>query len=86
MKILVVEDNEICSNPIKNFCKKLNLEVDVTPYGKEGIELASKNNYDFILMDILLEDGVTGYEVTEAIRKLPNGSSFKIIAFSAGIL
>jgi DNA-binding response OmpR family regulator len=85
MKILVVEDSEICSNPIKNFSKKFNIEVDVTPYGKEGIELATKNTYDFILMDIWLEDGVSGFEVTESIRNLPNGSSFKIIAFSAGI-
>ena len=51
--------------------------------GKEGIEKASKNNYDILLMDLQMPV-MDGYEATAALRK--KGYSGKIIALTAHAL
>jgi CheY-like chemotaxis protein len=81
MKILLVEDDEICQMPIKTFSKKMGLELDVASNGQEGLDLATENEYDLILMDLSMPI-MDGYATTEAIRGLSNGSAFKIIALS----
>jgi CheY-like chemotaxis protein len=85
MKILLAEDDDICQMPIKTFSKKLGLELDVACDGKEAVDFAKSNNYDLILMDLNMPT-MSGYEATEAIRNLPNGSQFKILALSGGML
>ncbi len=78
-KVLLVEDNNtnkvITVLFLKDLCK-----IDHAPDGNTAIELASKNKYDLILMDINLGPGINGIEVTSSIRKLPVNNSIPIIA------
>jgi CheY-like chemotaxis protein len=85
MKILLVEDDPICQMPIKTFSKKLGIEVDVANNGKEGLEKAKSGSYDLILTDIYMPE-MDGYQTIEAIRALPDGDDFKIIALCGGII
>jgi CheY-like chemotaxis protein len=86
MKILLVEDDDICQMAIRTFSKKLEIDLDVASNGKEGLEKAKSDpSYDLILMDIYMPE-MDGYQATEAIRSLSNGSQYKIIALSGGIL
>jgi CheY-like chemotaxis protein len=82
MKILLVEDDKLCQNSIKNFCKKLEVEVEVVGDGKEAIELcAGGASFDLILMDNYMQE-VNGREATLKIRQLSNGSSYLIFMIS----
>ena len=61
MRILVVEDEKKIAAFIKRGLKEEGYAVDVAADGQEGHELASVNDYDLIVLDIMLPklDGVT---------------------------
>jgi osomolarity two-component system sensor histidine kinase NIK1 len=48
--------------------KKLNCDITPVTNGKEALENFKNNNYDLILMDIMLPE-MNGYEITIEIRK-----------------
>ena len=61
MRILVVEDEHRIANSIKKGLELENYAVDVAYTGNEGFDLASTEDYDLILLDLLLPemDGIT---------------------------
>ena len=61
MRILVIEDEKKIAGFIKRGLKEEGYAVDVAADGDEGYELASVNDYDLIILDIMLPkcDGVT---------------------------
>jgi len=80
--ILVVEDDEICKRFTMS-CLKEFYELDSARNGLQAIELASKNKYDAILMDINLGKGINGIETTCEIRKFNDYKSTPVIAVTA---
>lgn len=78
-KVLLVEDNNTNKVITVLFLKELCI-IDHAPDGNSAIELASKNEYDLILMDINLGPGINGIEVASSIRKLPINNEIPIIA------
>ena len=73
-KVLLVEDLLIARIAEKLILDKLDCDIDFAENGAQALELASKNVYDIILMDIGLPD-LDGFEVAAAIRGLPNCGS-----------
>ncbi|WP_024954763.1 response regulator transcription factor [Sulfurospirillum arcachonense] len=67
MKILIIEDDIKIVNFLKKGLKEESYTVDYSLNGDEGIYLASTNNYDLILLDIMLpvKDGM---EVCKTLR------------------
>lgn len=61
MKILIIEDEEKIANSLKRGLLQENYIVDVAYDGEEGYDLASSEEYDVILLDLLLPkiDGLT---------------------------
>jgi CheY-like chemotaxis protein len=78
---LVVEDDENSIFAI-NFVLKNISDADFVKNGEEAIEMAKKNKYDLILMDIGLE-GISGLEATKEIRKLAGYKKTPIVAVTA---
>ena len=68
-KILVVDDNMINVELIIAYLKN-NYKVETATNGEMAIELAKRTNYDVILMDINLGEGIDGIQATNEIRKL----------------
>ncbi|MDE3743911.1 ATP-binding protein [Maribacter polysaccharolyticus] len=68
LRILIVEDNKINQVITKKMLSKKEIEADIANNGTEAIELAKKNTYDAILMDIHMP-GISGDEATIEIRK-----------------
>ncbi len=81
-KLLVAEDETICQMALKNFAKKLDIEVDIAGNGAIAVDNVKNNDYDLILMDMFMPE-LNGKQATEAIRKLEKGGILKIIALSA---
>ena len=81
-KLLVAEDETICQMALKNFAKKLDIDIDIAGNGKIAVEKAMANDYDLVLMDMFMPE-LNGKLATEAIRKLDKGGKFIIIALSA---
>ena len=70
-KILVVEDEKDIQNIIKAFLENAEYKVETTDDGLDAINLIQKNNYDLILLDIMLPK-LDGFTVCEMIRKNSN--------------
>ncbi len=79
--VLIVEDDLINLKAMKIFLKNL-CNTDDTENGFEAIELARKNKYDLILMDIGLK-GLDGLEAAKEIKKIPGYENTPIVAVTA---
>ncbi len=67
MRILVVEDEHKIANSIKKGLEQESYAVDVTFTGDDGYGLASTEDYDLIILDILLP-GINGIEIAKKLR------------------
>lgn len=67
-KILVVDDETAISDIIKFNFEKEGYVIDTANNGKSAIALVEKNNYDLILLDIMMPK-LNGFETLREIRK-----------------
>ncbi len=81
-KVLVVEDNPNNMKLITLVLKKHGYETIGAMTGEEGVEKASTEKPDMILMDILLPD-IDGLETTRRIRKIESMQKIPIIAITS---
>ncbi len=68
MRILIVEDEHKIANSIKKGLEQEAYAVDVAFDGQEGYDLASSEDYDLIILDILLPK-MDGIEICSKLRK-----------------
>jgi two-component system, OmpR family, copper resistance phosphate regulon response regulator CusR len=69
MKILVIEDEPKVSSFIKQGLEELDYEVDIAYDGNLGKNLALKNTYDLILLDIIIPY-INGLELCKQIKEV----------------
>ena len=67
MRILVVEDEHKIANAIKKGLEQESFAVDVAYDGESGYDLASTEDYDVIVLDLLLP-GIDGMEICRKLR------------------
>lgn len=67
MRILVVEDEHKIANSIRQGLEQENFAVDVAYTGADGFDLASTEEYDVILLDLLLP-GMDGITICKKLR------------------
>lgn len=81
MKYLVVEDNQRVAQFIcKGLCEDGHT-VDHADNGRDGLFMASSENYDAIILDRMLPGGIDGLGIIEALRK--TGVKTPILILSA---
>jgi two-component system CheB/CheR fusion protein len=83
IKILVAEDVPLNQLLIKIILEEFGFQCDIAENGKVAIEKLKENNYDIILMDILMPE-MNGFEATDYIRNTMN-SKIPIIALTADV-
>lgn len=79
MKVLIVDDEILIRNVIKEYLKLENIDFDEADNGINALELVKNNNYDCIIMDIMMPK-LDGFSTIKEIRKRNN---CKIIVLSA---
>jgi DNA-binding response OmpR family regulator len=67
MRLLVVEDEAKVASFVKKGLESEHYAVDVASDGEDGLHLGSTEDYDLILLDILLPK-LNGYEVLRGLR------------------
>jgi DNA-binding response OmpR family regulator len=67
-KILYVEDYPVIQTMYTDVLKTAGFDVDSVGDGKEALEMVKKNQYDLILLDLLLPH-VTGVEFLQEFTK-----------------
>ncbi|MBF0545551.1 MAG: response regulator [Candidatus Riflebacteria bacterium] len=81
-KVLVIEDNEDNMCLITFILHKNGYETVWAENGKKGLELAIKENPEFIILDIQLPD-ISGFEVLALIRQSEKHHIVPIIAMTS---
>ena len=67
-KVLVVDDEKLIVKGIKFSLEQDGMEVTAAYDGKEAYELAMQNDYDIILLDVMLPD-IDGFTILQKIRE-----------------
>ena len=70
-KVLVVDDEKLIVKGIRFSLEQDGMEVDCAYDGEEALQLAKDNQYDIILLDVMLPK-LTGFEVCQQIREFSN--------------
>ncbi len=81
MKVLIVDDEALIRNVIKEYLKIENIDYDECDNGIDAINLFKANKYDCLIMDIMMPK-MDGYTAVKEIRKT---SDVKIIMLSARV-
>ncbi|MBF0921884.1 MAG: response regulator, partial [Atopobium sp.] len=79
IKVLIVEDEEKIARFIELELKHEGYEVDKALDGRTGAEKALLNDYDLILLDVLLPQ-LNGLEVLRRIRREKNTPTIMLTA------
>jgi PAS domain S-box-containing protein len=78
-RVLIVEDNFINTMVMQKFLSGV-CATDHARNARAAIDMALKNGYDAIVMDINLGAGMNGIEATQEIRKIPGYQGTPIVA------
>lgn len=95
MKVLIVDDEELIRNVIKEYCLLDNYEVIEASNGLEAIDKVKENNdIDIIILDVMMPklDGFSAFKKIREIKSIPtiilsarNEEFDKLIGFDLGI-
>lgn len=81
MRLLIVDDEELIRNLIKDYCVSEGFICDLAANGMEAVEFVKSQDYDLIIMDIMMPL-MDGYEASKRIKEL---CSTPILMLSARI-
>lgn len=69
--VLIIEDDENITRLEKDYLEANGFQTDTENNGLLGLEKAKTNNYNLIILDVMLP-GMNGMEICEKIRKFSN--------------
>ena len=72
MRVLVVEDSAKMARLLKKGLERQGYAVDVVDSGHDAVWMATENDYDAIVLDVILETGterIDGFEVCRRLRR-----------------
>lgn len=67
-RILLVEDEVNIARPLQFNLEQEGYQVRSTPNGKEALELLSREHFDLIILDVMIEE-MDGFEVARCVRR-----------------
>lgn len=81
MRILVVDDEKLIREVIKEYIENEGYSCEEADSGIKAIECVSQNDYDLVIMDIMMP-GMDGYKAVKEIKQMKN---IPIIMLSARV-
>ena len=67
-KVLIVEDEDAIAEIERDYLDLSGFDVTLASDGKEGLDIALKEDFDIIILDIMLP-GMDGFDICKEIRK-----------------
>ena len=81
-KLLVVEDDAIQSQSIRELIGNGDVETTMVPTGAQAYTQLTQTRYDCMILDLGLED-MSGFELLDKIRNHPSCSDIPVIIYTA---
>src|SRR6516225_11821669 len=72
MRILIVEDSAKMARLLKKGLERQGYAIDVVGSGEDAVWMATENDYDAIVLDVILDVGaepIDGFEVCRRLRR-----------------
>jgi two-component system OmpR family response regulator len=85
VKVLLVEDSERVADFVRKGLAEGGHVVDYADNGRDGLFLASSEQYDVMVLDRMLPGGVDGLGIIEALRKTGNKTPVLILSALADV-
>lgn len=94
MKVLIVDDEELIRNIIKEYCHSEGYLTDEAGDGLVAIEKVANNDYDVIILDLMMPklDGYSAYGQIKSIKNIPtivlsarSEEADKLLGFNLGV-
>lgn len=85
MRVLVVDDEVALTRSLQRGLEAEGFAVDVAHDGEEGLWLARENDYDAILLDLMLPK-INGYKVCRTLREEENWTPIIMLTAKTGEL
>jgi PAS domain S-box-containing protein len=70
LNILYMDDEEYLRDSLSMLLDTLGCKVDIAKNGEEAIEKVKNNNYDLIILDLTIKDGMNGQEAASKILEI----------------
>jgi DNA-binding response OmpR family regulator len=67
-KVLIVEDEFDIANLIQVHLSELDIDSDICCHGQQGLDQALKQNYQLVLLDVMLP-GTNGLDICRQLRQ-----------------
>ena len=80
-KLLIIDDNEFYAKLLGQKFAEIKYEVSSCNDGIQGLDSATKNRYDLIILDLIMP-GKDGFEVLEKLRQATLTHKTPIVVFS----
>ena len=80
---MIVDDDDITCDLVRRMIESMGFSVAVAFSGRPAVAIAEDVLPDLVLMDLLLPNGMNGWDVAEAIRRIPELQNIPIIAITA---
>ncbi len=85
MNILIIDDNLDITDAISLYSESQGHSCSVSNDGKKGCDIAQKENFDLILLDIAMPN-FSGYDVLNTLKDDSNFDMKKIVVITASNL
>ena len=94
MKVLIVDDEELIRNVIKNYCHNEGYKTYEAEDGLSAIEMVKKDDFDIIILDLMMPkvDGFSCYSELKQIKNIPtiilsarSEEADKLLGFNLGV-
>ncbi len=80
-RLLIVEDNPAEQLSIRELLGYEDIDVTVVDTGAEALETVSNESFDCVVLDLRLPD-MTGFDILERMRDLPQVSDLPVVVFT----
>ena len=84
MKILIIEDEELLANSIRDLLRSRGFEAEAVYDGETGEEYAELGVYDLLILDVMMP-GLDGYEVARRVRAKRLGTPILMLTAKSGL-
>jgi len=85
MNVLIIDDNRDITDAISLYAESQGYSCSVSNDGKEGCNIAKKENFDLILLDVAMPE-FSGYDVLNTLKNDSNFDMKKIVVITASNL
>lgn len=84
MKILIIEDEKLLADSLKDLLSKKGFDVECVYDGEEGAEYAETGIYDLLILDVMMPK-LNGYQVARHVRAKRCGTPILMLTAKSGL-